>query len=287
MKKIVTLLMLVTLTSVSAQQSVNTIDYKSNYNSDELLEIGKTILDPVEKHEFYKHLFTVFEMDNLKYEDENSNKNLSEFRKLPNPLLYDFVKKYLSEYTVLNEKPVSIKELDKIDEYGETTLREKIKKVDKLLIENDSTFYSNFSMLIQPSWGSCGSTVEDYNRNVITVYADCGTGASVHYNYVLLKDNAFVDLGNGYDKLTKREFKKLNKIIKSKVKDYTYLADRSGAQFSQRPNGNFFVTLRGYVGDEAEASGGSIEITYETKDLKTFIPTSVEVKNVEWISVGE
>ena len=55
MKKLITLLMLVTLTSVSAQQSKDKVDYKSNYNSDELLEIGKTILDPVEKHEFYKH----------------------------------------------------------------------------------------------------------------------------------------------------------------------------------------------------------------------------------------
>lgn len=287
MKKLITLLMLVTLTSVSAQQSKDKVDYKSNYNSDELLEIGKTILDPVEKHEFYKHLFTVFEMDNLKYEDENSNKNLSEFRKLPNPLLYDFVKKYLSEYTVLNEKPVSIKELDKIDEYGETTLREKIKKVDKLLIENDSTFYSNFSMLIQPSYGQCGSTVEDYNRNIITVYADCGTGASVHFDYILFKDNIFTDLGNGYDKLTKSEFKKLEKIIKKKVKDYSYVAARSGAQFSQRPNGNFFVTFRGYVDNDSGASGGSIEITYETKDLKTFIPNSVTVEKLEWQSVGE
>ena len=85
MKKIVTLLMLVTLTSVSAQQSVNTIDYKSNYNSDELLEIGKTILDPVEKYEFYKHLYIVYQIDDLKetvddlkkdYEIEQENDEL-------------------------------------------------------------------------------------------------------------------------------------------------------------------------------------------------------------------
>lgn len=285
MKKLVTFLMLTTLVSVSAQQSVNTIDYKTNFNSNELLEIGKTIVDPVEKFEFYKHLFVVYEIDNLKYEDENSNKNLNDLRKLPNPLLSDFVKKYLSEYTVVNENPISIKNLDKKDEYEEFTLREKISKVDKLLIEKDSTFYPNFLMLIQPSGGSCASTVEDYNRNVITIYGGCGTGMSSHYNYVMLKNNEFTDLGNGYDKLSKAEFKKLNKVIKSKVKDYNGFADRSGAQFSQRPNGNFFVTLRGYVGDEAMASGGSIEITYETKDLKTFIPTSVLVENVEVTSV--
>lgn len=260
---------------------------KQIFISNELLEIGKTIVDPVEKYEFYKHLFVVNEIDNLKYEDENSNKNLNDLRKLPNSMLYDFVKKYLSEYTVVNEKPISIKNLDKKDEYEDFTLREKINKVDKLLIEKDSTFYSNFSMLIQPSWGSCGSTVEDYNRNVITIYAGCGTGMSLHYNYVLLKNNEFTDLGNGYDKLTKGEYKKLNKIIKSKVKDYFSFADRSGAQFSQRPNGNFIVTLRGYVGDEAEGSGGSVEVTYETKDLKTFIPTSVQVENVEGMNFGE
>jgi hypothetical protein len=287
MKKIITLLMLTTWFSVSAQQPKNTVDYKTNFNSKELEEIGKTILDPVEKYEFYKHLYIVYQIDNLKYEDENSEINLDELRKLSNPILYDFIKKYLTEYTIINEKPISNKQLDKKEEYEEFTLREKINKVDKSLIEKDSTFYANFAMLVQPSWGTCGSAIEDFNRNIITIYGGCGTGASSHYNYVLLKDNAFVDLGNGYDKLTKREFKKLNKIIKSKVKDYTYLADRSGAQFSQRPNGNFFVTLRGNVGDEADASGGSIEITYETKDLKTFIPNSVTVEKLEWQSVGE
>ena len=287
MKKIITLLMLTTWFSVSAQQPKNTVDYKTNFNSKELEEIGKTILDPVEKYEFYKHLYIVYQIDNLKYEDENSEINLDELRKLSNPILYDFIKKYLTEYTIINEKPISNKQLDKKEEYEEFTLREKINMVDKSLIEKDSTFYANFAMLVQPSWGTCGSAIEDFNRNIITIYGGCGTGASSHYNYVLLKDNAFVDLGNGYDKLTKREFKKLNKIIKSKVKDYTYLADRSGAQFSQRPNGNFFVTLRGNVGDEADASGGSIEITYETKDLKTFIPNSVTVEKLEWQSVGE
>lgn len=279
--------MLTTWFSVSAQQPKNTVDYKTNFNSKELEEIGKTILDPVEKYEFYKHLYIVYQIDNLKYEDENSEINLDELRKLSNPILYDFIKKYLTEYTIINEKPISNKQLDKKEEYEEFTLREKINMVDKSLIEKDSTFYANFAMLVQPSWGTCGSAIEDFNRNIITIYGGCGTGASSHYNYVLLKDNAFVDLGNGYDKLTKREFKKLNKIIKSKVKDYTYLADRSGAQFSQRPNGNFFVTLRGNVGDEADASGGSIEITYETKDLKTFIPNSVTVEKLEWQSVGE
>lgn len=287
MKKLVTLLMLVTLTSVSAQQSVNTVEYKTNFNSEQLEEIGKTIVDPIEKYEFYKHLYIVYKIDNLKYEDENSEINLDELRKLPNPILYDFIKKYLSEYTAINEKPLTIKQLDKKEEYEEFTLREKIAKVDQSLIENDSTFYSNFSMLIQPSYGQCGSNVEDYNRNIITVYADCGTGASVHFDYILFKDNIFTDLGNGYDKLTKSEFKKLEKIIKKKVKDYSYLADRSGAQFSQRPNGNFFVTLRGYVDNDAGASGGSIVITYETKDLKTFIPNSVEVEKLEWQNGGE
>lgn len=287
MKKIITLLMLTTWFSVSAQQPKNTVDYKTNFNSKELEEIGKTILDPVEKYEFYKHLYIVYQIDNLKYEDENSEINLDELRKLSNPILYDFIKKYLTEYTIINEKPISNKQLDKKEEYEEFTLREKINKVDKSLIEKDSTFYANFAMLVQPSWGTCGSAIEDFNRNIITIYGGCGTGASSHYNYVLLKDNAFVDLGNGYDKLTKREFKKLNKIIKSKVKDYSYVADRSGAQFSQRPNGNFFVTFRGYVDNDAGASGGSIEITYETKDLKTFIPNSVTVEKLEWQSVGE
>ena len=335
MKKIVTLLMLVTLTSVSAQQSVNTIDYKTNFNSAELLEIGKTILDPVEKHEFYKHLFVVYKIDELRgiddhlknindieekgdeikhekeisekeklrekivsemldelnkngnEEDELRNKRINELRKLPNPMLYDFVKKHLSKYTVVNEKPISLKQLDQIDEYEESTLRDKLKNVDKLLIEKDSTFYEEFSRLIQPSYGQCGSMIEDFNKNIITVYADCGTGASVTFNYILFKDNTFIDLGTGFGKLTKSEFKKLEKIIKKKVKDYTFVAARSGANIIERPNGNFIITFRGYVGDEAYASGGSIEITYETKDLKTFIPNSVTVEKLEWQSVGE
>lgn len=335
MKKLVTLLMLVTLTSVSAQQSVNTIDYKTNFNSAELLEIGKTILDPVEKHEFYKHLFVVYKIDELRgiddhlknindieekgdeikhekeisekeklrekivsemldelnkngnEEDELRNKRINELRQLPNPLLYDFVKKHLSKYTVVNEKPISLKQLDQIDEYEESTLRDKLKNVDKLLIEKDSTFYEEFSRLIQPSYGQCGSMIVDFNKNIITVFNGCGMALSIKYEYVLLKDNIFIDLGSGYDMLSKSEFKKLERKIKSKVKDYEEIAHRSGTQISQRPNGNFFITFFGYVVDEARATGGSIEITYETKDLKTFIPNSVTVEKLEWQSVGE
>ena len=287
MKKLVTLLMLVTLTSVSAQQSVNTIDYKTNFNYEELIKIGKTIVDPIEKYEFYKHLYVVYQIENLKSEEGNSEIPLDELRKLPNAMLYDFVKQYLSEYTIINEKPITTKQLDKKEEYDEFTLREKINMVDKSLNQKDSTFYSNFSKLIEPSYGMCGSFVEDFNRNIITIYGGCGTGASSHYNYVLLKDNAFVDLGDGVNKLSKSELKKLNKIIKKKVKDYSYPAARSGAQISQRPNGNFFITFRGYTDDDAGASGGSVEITYETKDLKTFIPNSVTVEKLEWQSVGE
>lgn len=281
MKKTFTLLLLVALTSVFAQQSKNKVDYKTNFNSEELLEIGKTIMDPIEKYEFYKHLFVVYEIENIKYEDENSNRNLNVLRKLPNPMLYDFVKKHLSKYTVVNEKPIKSKDLDKKEEYEEFTLREKIAKVDQFLIEKDSTFYDTFSQLIQPSYGQCGSVVEDINRNIITVFNGCGMALSIKYEYVLLKDNIFIDLGSGYDMLSKSEFKKLERKIKSKVKDYEEIAHRSGTQISQRPNGNFFITFFGYVVDEARATGGSIEITYETKDLKTFIPNSVEVEKLE------
>lgn len=221
MKKLITLLMLVTLTSVSAQQSKDKVDYKSNYNSDELLEIGKTILDPVEKYEFYKHLYIVYQIDDLKetvddlkkdYEieqenDELRNKSIEEFRQLSKPILYDFAKKYLSEYTVVNEKPISLKQLDQIDEYEESTLRDKLKNVDKLLIEKDSAFYEDFSRLVQPTYGQCGSNVVYFDKNMIVINAGCGTGMSEHYNYVMLKNNEFIDLGNGYNKLTKSEFK--------------------------------------------------------------------------------
>lgn len=287
MKKSITLLLLVALTSVFAQSTPNVVDYKTNFNSEELEKIGKTIVDPIEKYEFYKHLYVVYQIENLKNEDFNSELQLGELKKLPNPVLYDFVKQYLSEYTVVNEKPISTKELDKKDEYEEFTLREKINKVDKLFIDNDSTFVDSFNSLIYNSSGMCGSEIEDFKRNIITIFGQCGTGASSHYTYVLLKNNEFIDLGNGYSQLTKSQFKKLTKTIKSIAKEYSSPADRSGAQFSQRPNGNFIITFRGFTEDDMGASGGSLEITYETADLKTFIPTSVEVEKVEWKSVGE
>ncbi|NHM01475.1 hypothetical protein [Flavobacterium difficile] len=278
MKKTLTLLLLVALTSVFAQTTPNTVDYKSNFNSEELEAIGKTIKDPIEKYEFYKHLYVVNEIERLRYIDENSELQLGELQKLPNSVLYDFVKKYLSEYTVVNEKPISVKDLDKKDEYEEFTLRDKINKVDKLFIEKDSTFTDSFNYLIYNSSGMCASYIEDFKRNIITIYGGCGTGASSHYTYVLFKNNEFIDLGNGYSKLTKSQFKKLTKAIKSIAKEYSSPADRSGAQFSQRPNGNFIITFRGFTEDDMGASGGSLEITYETTDLKTFIPTSVEVE---------
>ena len=92
-----------------------------------------------------------------------------------------------------------------------------------------------------------------------------------------IKENNVMDLGNGFDKLNKSELEKIEKEIKSKYKNYSHISGRSESEISVNGNGNYLVKFSGLTEDDSEASGGSIEISYETKDLKTFIPTTLKI----------
>lgn len=280
MKKLYYYLLFLTISINTFAQENKKVNYSAIYDFNELLEIGKKITEPIEKYEFYKHLYLVQEVEYIK--TNSLELNLDNLKKLTDVQLYDFIKKHASEYTSVNDKPLTLKQLDKKEEYEEFTLREKIEKTDKSLIEKDSMFYQNYYTLINPSGGMCNNHIESENKTIIIVEGDCGTGASVHFTYFMLKDNKIIELGDGYNKLKKSEYKKLEKIVKNKEKDFSNFADRSGAEFSQRPNGNFIVTLRGYINDDTGASGGSLEITYETIDLMTIIPNSVLVEKYEY-----
>ena len=61
--------------------------------------------------------------------------------------------------------------------------------------------------------------ITGFKNNIISLYWEtCGTGGCVEHQKLQIKDNNVIDLGNGFEKLTESEAKKLDSEIKSKIK---------------------------------------------------------------------
>lgn len=123
--------------------------------------------------------------------------------------------------------------------------------------------------------------ITSFENNIISLYWEtCGTGGCVQHQRLHLKNNDVIDLGNGYEKLTESESKKLDAEIKAKIKNYTYISGRNDNEISITKNGNYLIGIRGLTDEDGEATGGTIEISYETKDLKTYIPATLKVTKI-------
>ena len=117
-----------------------------------------------------------------------------------------------------------------------------------------------------------------FENNMLSLYWEtCGTGGCANNQTLLIKDNEVIDLGNGFDKLSESEDLRLENLIKTKIKNYSHISGRNGADIKIKENGNYVISFGGLSTEDAEATGGSLEITYETEDLKTFITNSVKV----------
>lgn len=123
--------------------------------------------------------------------------------------------------------------------------------------------------------------ITSFKDNIISLYWEtCGTGGCVQHQKLQIKDNKIIDLGNGFEKLTESETKKLDSEIKSKIKNFSHISGRNETEISINKNGNYLVGFRGLTDEDGESGGGSIEISYETKDLKTYIPGSLKVGKI-------
>lgn len=122
--------------------------------------------------------------------------------------------------------------------------------------------------------------IMDVKNDIITLYWDFGTGASMNHQKLQIIDNRVVNLGNGFDQLSEIETKKLEAAIQSKIKNYMHFSGRNEAKISVLENGNYKISFGALTEDDAEATGGSIQIIYETKDLKTYIPSSLKIEKI-------
>ena len=116
--------------------------------------------------------------------------------------------------------------------------------------------------------------------NIITLYWDYGTGASMEHQKLQIKENNVIDLGNGFDKLSEKENLRLEKIVKSKVKNFSHISGRNEAEIEIKDNGNYLISFGGLTDEDAEVSGGSLKITYETKDNNINKPVVIVAKTV-------
>ena len=69
-------------------------------------------------------------------------------------------------------------------------------------------------------------------NNIISLYWEtCGTGGCVEHQKLQIKDNNVIDLGNGFEKLTESEAKKLDSEIKSKIKNFSHICFKARTMF--------------------------------------------------------
>ena len=123
--------------------------------------------------------------------------------------------------------------------------------------------------------------ITSFENNIISLYWEtCGTGGCVQHQKLQIKDNNVIDLGNGFEKLTESEAKKLDTQIKSKIKNFSHISGRNETEITVNKNGNYLIGFRGLTDEDGESGGGSIEISYETKDLKTYITESLKVSKI-------
>lgn len=121
--------------------------------------------------------------------------------------------------------------------------------------------------------------ITSFKNDIISLYCSPGqNGPSDQHEKIFLKDNNVIYLGNGFDQLTEIESQKLENEIKSKIKNFSHFSGRSESEINVKENGNYLIKFSGLTEDDAEASGGSIEISYETKDLKTYIPNTLKTR---------
>lgn len=281
MKATITSVLLVAVFTLSAQQKKSTTlpAYRSVYELQALQQLEPTIKDPVEQNEFFEHVYVVQQLHQLKTM-ESQDFELGVLQQLPTPVLYQFVRDFLVEYTDVDARKLSVKEINEKAESDSITRRERLAVLAQQFRSNDSTFEASLHAYIAPSSGMCNSMISDYKAPIYTIEGSCGTGASLHYNYVLIKSNSYKDLGDGVSKLNKAELAKLEKAIKAKFKTYAFLATRSGAIIEPHEDGTYSVTVMGYQKEEAMATGGSLEVMYKTKDFKTILPNSISVKKL-------
>ncbi|WP_298393413.1 hypothetical protein [Flavobacterium sp.] len=123
--------------------------------------------------------------------------------------------------------------------------------------------------------------ITSFENNIISLYWEtCGTGGCVEHQKLQIKDNKIIDLGNGFEKLTETETKKLDAEIKAKIKNFSHISGRNETEISINKNGNYLIAFRGLTDEDGESGGGTIEISYETKDLKTYIPSTLKVAKI-------
>ena len=123
--------------------------------------------------------------------------------------------------------------------------------------------------------------ITSFENNIISLYWEtCGTGGCVQHQKLQIKDNNVIYLGNDIEKLTESEAKKLDTQNKSKIKNFSHISGRNETEITVNKNGNYLIGFRGLTDEDGESGGGSIEISYETKDLKTYIPGSLKVGKI-------
>lgn len=65
------------------------------------------------------------------------------------------------------------------------------------------------------------------------------------------------------------------------LKNFSHVSERNENEINISQNGNYLISVRGLTEEDGEASGGSINISYETKDLRP-----IYTKNIEIISAS-
>lgn len=273
MKKTILVLAFISFVFVSCKQETKNDEIKNDYyqifNSKKLIELKNTITEPKEKYSFYKHLYLVATLEDLK---NSENKDLSELKNYSDKTLIELSKIIIDEYTSNNKD----ENMDSIPSYtGLLTRNQIITKLDSVF----STKKYNLSEVMHETFvgtlngGTFPETIKD---NIITLQRSFGTGASQVYTYVLVENENVTNLGQVYDYLSKSEYDKLENEIKNVAKNYNGMCSRTGTEIIKTED-KYLISFTAYQNEDAGCCP-TLSISYETKDFKNIIPNTIKTK---------
>lgn len=258
MKKII--LLILVLFNFSIAQNIdktNPLYYKDINNSNELLQLRNKITPSFTKYDYYYHLYYI-----QKFEDLKNDENLS---KLPSHILKQITKEICFdkvEYNSLNDTLISY----------ETTVLKKIIDLDNT--PESEVFPENlFSIPV------CQYESPTIENNIITIYYQCGTGASQSYKYFWIRENELISLEDIYSKIIAENNKEvfiLDDFIEKKLGNGARFNYRSGVEITKLKNENYKLRFNICSNDDPECCP-SYNLELETSDFNSAIKNTLKL----------
>ncbi len=254
------ILLLLVLFNYSIAQKIdknNPLYYKDIDNSKDLLMLRNKIEPSLTKYEYYYHLYSIQQLEELKKDENLSKLPIHILKQLTNEICFNKL-----NYSSLNDTLISY----------ETTVLNKIIELDKIPdseISPESLFYIPMCEFDKPN----------LENNIITIYHQCGTGASQSYKYFWIRENELISLEDIYSKIiaiNNNEVFILDDFLEKKIGKGARFNYRSGVEITKLKNENYKLRFNICSNDDPECCP-SYNLELETSDFNFAIKNTLKL----------